>query len=116
MKHSKEQLEAMSDFEINCVVTSIADECDYSQWAVSEDGALFYHCGIDGSQYHSVDILDYCTSIEDMMPLVFEERINLLVTHNGWVAFSEHDTPLESEHKNPLRAAAIVYILVKQGD
>lgn len=121
MKYSKEQLEAMSDFEINCVVTSVVNNEDYSQWAISADESSFYQCGIDGDQFHAVDIYDYCKDVIDIMPLVFEAGISLISSGGGWYTAHSEDldvATLKCSHEcycsNPLRAAAIVYILVMQ--
>lgn len=117
----------MSDFEINARITGIVEGEDFSQWAVTADETAFYHCGFDGSQHHSVDILDYCNNPSDMIPLVFENNISLIkdcdceeyyarpdfCDING--DFSVNDGRFVM-HENPLRAAAIVYLLMQGGN
>lgn len=121
-KYTQAQLEAMSDLHLNIAVTSIENKEDYSQWAISADETQVYHCGVDGSQYHYVDILAYCNNPDDIMPLVFESRFDLGFHQEGeWcvstVSHLHHNDCayyFQCFNKNPLRAAAIVYILVKQ--
>jgi hypothetical protein len=62
---------------------------------------------------------DYCNNPSDMMPLVFENKIDLVsCVSNGteeWQAIKFYITwkaAINIFHKNPLRAAAIVYLLM----
>jgi len=120
---NKEQLEQLSDLEINQAVTAAA--YNLQGWELSESGLCFYHCGLDGSDWVDFQIIDYCNSPSDMMPLVFEAGISL---HNesddDGVFYCAHNSSdfRHSEygkhrawHSNPLRAAAIVYLLIKGG-
>jgi len=121
---NKEQLEQLSDFMLNVAITEVLNNESYKEWAVTADKTAVYHCGFDGSQYHSVDIVDYCSSPSDMMPLVFEGKVTLspiqpyTEEHDPslWCASCEVDSgAIECWHKNPLRAAAIAYLLMKEG-
>lgn len=77
----------------------------------------------DGSYYGK----DYCVVANDMMPLAFEAGLQLLSHKNAhdkenkaYMAIARDDyccadSKMFSVNDNPLRALAIVYILVKQG-
>lgn len=68
---------------------------------------------------------DYCNSWSDMGPLIRENEITLIrdtSTNDVWLAISrawftvdgiESRDKIEFTHKNPLRAAAIVYLMSK---
>jgi len=119
---NKEQLEQLSDLEINQAVTATA--YNLQGWGLSESGLCFYHCGLDGSDWVDFQIIDYCNNPSDMMPLVFEGKVTLspiqpyTEEHDPslWCASCEVDSgAIECWHKNPLRAAAIAYLLMKEG-
>ena len=106
---NKEQLENMSDFEINKAI-ACTQGMDYS--------------GVTESMVHDYNMRDYCNNPSDMMPLVFELGIELSPLFCGeWVAslvntyeYDEepiYDGDYQSVHNNPLRAAAIVYLLMR---
>ena len=112
MKYSKEQLEAMSDFDLNKLIShyQLKHDNSHTWFSFSSRGEVF---SVNEKTNESA-LVDYCNKPSDIMPLVIENKINSLVTVNGWMVFSEHDRPLESECENLLRAYAIVYILIKQ--
>ena len=106
--------ESMSDFEINKAVAKaaghkICDSChDFSVSAVW--ASIF-----DNECYGFVD---YCNNPDDMWPLI-EEMIlsgDFMIKSArgidcGRVIYKSHATT----HANPLRAAAICYLMVKTG-
>ena len=94
---NKSELEKLSDFEINRKVASF-NGLDCS--------------GITESMASMYSMKDYCNNWSDMGPLI-ANNINMIVSLNGTMAFSEHEIAFDSEHENPLRAAAIVYLLMQ---
>lgn len=127
MKHSKEELEAMSDFDINVIMAHII----YSNLSGQD---FTKHLAVKYSSENSCECiyylggepLDYCNNPLDMMHLVFDLGIELSPLFCGeWSASHIDNYTYEQEpvydsfqavDSNPLRAAAIVYILIKQGD
>jgi hypothetical protein len=119
---NKEQLEAMSDLDINIKVANATYRNlggrDYTQYLSrhhsQEQGCeVISYCGSE---------LDYCNSPSDMMPLVFEAGITVGTYDDEHFAFSGFEGGVYEEcwsnmiyNDNPLRAAAIVYLLM-QGD
>lgn len=116
MKHTQEQLEAMSDLEINRLV---ADRMggyagDVGDWMpegvkVNCEGGFFY------------EERDYCNNPSDIMPIAIENKISLhfMRADNRVQAF--HSMPLNQpsiyhHDLNPYRAIAIVYLLMKQNE
>lgn len=106
MKHTKDQLEAMSDTELNRVVAVIAGY------------------GADYLERNPDNAPDYCNKHSEMMPLAFECAIELSpLFRGGWVAsevssYTHEEDPIYNEnqasHTNPLRACAIVYVLARK--
>lgn len=87
MKHTKESLTAMSDFEVNKVLAcSVGMDCVWR---------------------------DYCNNPSDIMPLVFEHGVSLSCREilDDWLA---HTALADYQDTNPLRAAACCLILVLQ--
>lgn len=59
--------------------------------------------------------VDYCNNPADMMPVVFENRISLTFetyTNEWWAMTNDFSGP-RFKHTNPLRAAAIVYLMLE---
>ena len=54
----------------------------------------------------------------DMWPIIVDNGISLLQQDNeeGWCAFRWDDDNAECWHKNPLRAAAIVFLMMKDAE
>ena len=118
---NKEQLEKLSDFDINSlIISSLEIESDVHFGG----GSITRHVK-NGEVLRCAETLDYCNNPSDMMPLVFEFGIELSpVFFGGWSAselrsYTYEQEPIYNENysvdNNPLRAAAIVYLLI-QGD
>ena len=117
MKHTLEQLEVMSDFDIDIIIADIigidwfSSPSDYRN---TSGGWMFSSDSIECD----TRLPSYCNSWADMGPLIHEAKIA-----GRWWRFapnlycaSSMDMKYTCTDKNPLRAAAIVYILVKQGE
>lgn len=107
---------AMSDFEINKAVADIAMN---GTWHLEPShlnnttGGWLY--GSNGIQTYPMP--DYCNSAADAYPIIMDNKISILNLyqacncHDGWMAkFSHVSSKIES---NPLRAAMIVFLMMK---
>ena len=104
----------MSDFEINKLV---AEKLGVD--AKIEDGRSFTSKRHAGENVISVTtVTDYCNNPSDMWPLIVESKISILPWNEQmWQAWFT-DSGLDGiKHrvfdKNPLRAAAIVFLMIK---
>tara|TARA_R110000782_G_scaffold126150_1_gene217738 strand:+ start:643 stop:1011 length:369 start_codon:yes stop_codon:yes gene_type:complete len=117
---NKTDYENMSDFELNKLVAhevySDIGGQDYTKHLVVK---YSYGEGCECISYCGGDKLDYCNNPNDMMPLVFEHKIGMQSPWNGsgvWRACNRGDddfVEFDCSHANPLRAAAIVYLLLQ---
>ena len=128
---NKEQLEKLSDFDINSLIIS---KLEIESDVHFGGGAITRHVN-NGEVLRCTETLDYCSNPSDMMPLVFEAGINLSpisnddiecgtssLTGDWWAGANnygeDNECGLTSEFytansDNPLRAAAIVYLLMR---
>ncbi|ELV7529383.1 DUF2591 family protein [Edwardsiella ictaluri] len=99
----------MSDFEINRAVfmaTGIYYE-DIMDGPIGGGSAIPFGDGCKWREY------DFCNNPADMWPLIVENGIAILpYGRNGlWMAAA---AGVRHHHKNPLRAAATVYLMMKE--
>ena len=125
--------EDMSDFEINGAVAAIATGdvvvgFDDMAPAPTDDGVqVIYKVGVSG------EFLDYCNNPNDAFPIIFENKISLITTKEDkywnaglpnlvegcwdFVADENGNCMLfESYGENPLRAAMIVFLMMKDAE
>lgn len=119
MKHTQKQLEAMSDYELSADILTLYDNYDGSEIGRNEakSKATFRL----GWARYSFDINNW----SDMGPLLRKNNITI-VYENGEIPcavviddlsdFVVWSFNIQCFNKNELRAAAIVYILIKQGE
>ena len=120
-KPTLEQLQEFTELEINIAVTEKVNRESYKEWAVTADETAVFHCGINGDQHHSVDIIDYCNNWSDMGALANKHGISAIYSSitEEWSAFyvdySGDNTVNSAEcyHKNELRAKAIVFLMME---
>ena len=106
----------MSDFEINKAV-ALSLGIEVVEW----NGKIF------GGVERKIDnvtsviaVIDYCNNPSDALPVIHENRISLRpddmyeeAPHSGyWRA--DNETGNHCHHENPLRAAMIAYLLMKE--
>lgn len=113
---NKEQLEKLSDFEINCLITKhipvIMEDEQPSKWDTTD----FVMVNDIASMYP----LDFCNNWSDMGPLVDEAGIYWCPTDDlKSVIYHDASYRFKVEISNPtnkchLRAAAIVYLLMQE--
>ena len=110
MKYTKEQLEGMSDFDINRLIAESLGQ----DWS-----------GITADSYQAYPGLkDYCNSWADMGPLLKPNNISIVnefkekpcaLVLDDLTDLMDWGGEFQCFHVNELRAAAIVYILIQGG-
>ncbi len=130
---NKEQLEQLSDNQISTRIEFIKLASEYIQAkGITRSGNLFF-VDIGGELDVTVTRGDYCNNPSDIMPLVLEAGISLATEKDedgdchaflpnshfcGLYIESTNEVHLSyshsCEHKNPYRAAAIVWLLMQE--
>lgn len=116
----------MSDKEINHSVLAIFEPV-IEYMMLSGDETHFYHCGITGNQYHQIEIPDYCNNPSDAWPIIVKHGISLTQDYGEWESEACLDLPVGAHgtdelcsvggiDKNPLRAAMIAFLLLKESE
>lgn len=114
----------MSDFEINKAVAEQLYKDKPSlivQRDVPSRPAVTVFCDIGDGEIVSILCADYCNNPADAWPIITENNISLIfdnpssvmATSNcvGW--HSDEEPPIHSSSNNPLRAAMIVFLMMK---
>jgi len=110
----------MSDFEINKAVASAKN---YSVIIDCGNSASVY-CGFKGLE-STQDERDYCNNPADMWPIIVENHMSVelpipSICDTGTVTIYNHygtDWYINfKQGENPLRAAAIVFLMMKDAD
>jgi hypothetical protein len=109
-----------SDDNINAAMTEIIFNLE--GWEFNESSRVFFHCGIDGSGHYEQQVIDYCGNPADMWPIIVANDIDIISpTTSGtglWEAYRFFPDleicSIEFLHKNPLRAAAIVFLMMHE--
>lgn len=106
------KLSDFTDFEINKrVAIKIGfspEECDIAKRGTSLVGVKW-----NEDTGYATHVVDYCNNWSDAGPIIVENRISIDCIHDQgekWLAFSGDDCEYRSTHKNPLRAAMIVFL------
>ncbi len=77
--------------------------------------AVFYFKNKIKHSESGVDLIDYCNSYEDTMPIAFKNGMTLRsIQPNKYAAECGLRSPDEAINENPLRAICEVYILINQ--
>ena len=112
----------MSDFEI-CGYVSM-HENGFSWIEFDDEMASHVKCGNEGSPgFAIVEVKDYCNNPSDAWPIMKESLIGVTPDEDGvtmhfygdWTARA-HCKNLQFTDKNPLRAAMIVYLMMKEAE
>lgn len=108
---------SMSDFEIN---KSVADIAMNGTWHVkpshpdNDTGGWLY--GSNGIQTH--ELPDYCNNPADAWPIITGSMISIRPVGNDgqlWEASGMGGMKADYD-KNPLRAAMVVFLMMKEGE
>ena len=114
---------SMSDFEIN---KGVADIAMNGTWHVkpshpdNDTGGWLY--GSNGIQTH--ELPDYCNNPADAWPIITENNISIILdnpsmpcaTDNARDLFDDALPNVGVAYDNPLRAAMIVFLMMKEGE
>ena len=109
----------MSDFEIGGYVSMY--EHGFSWIEFDDEMSSHVKCGNEGSPgFAIVEVKDYCNNPSDAWPIMKESLIGVTPDEDGvtmhfygdWTARA-HCKNLQFTDKNPLRAAMIVYLMMK---
>lgn len=106
----------ISDFEINGYVAMLRHGFS---WIEFMDG---YHCSVkcgndDSPGFAIIDVADYCNNPSDAWPIIMKSKIAVLPWNdNEWQSFvmKDGEPNLRVWHKNPLRAAMIVFLMMNE--
>lgn len=107
----------MSDFEINKAVAEKLFKVRLSlivQRDVPSRPAVTVFCDIGDEEIVSIACADYCNNPADAWPIIVANRIGILPASNGdkWAAHYQ-EWRVAVADKNPLRAAMIVFLMMK---
>lgn len=131
MTYTKEQLQAMSDKEINTALATLVFDAQGAPYDINQTVTLSkmdkwrQDCLGYELYPHAIDVIcgfgmriDYCNTPNDIMPLAFEHGIWIQSVDGRdgryWTAGA--NTYHAVQHKKPLRAIACCLILVLQGE
>lgn len=111
----------LGDFEINCEVLAVFSP-DVNHMCLSGDNTCFYDCGPTGEGWNQINIPDYCNTPADAWPIIVENKIMLSprCANDEWKAQiylgmeDIFDNYASAWHKNPLRAAMIVFLMMRE--
>lgn len=106
----------MSDFEINKAVAIsqgfAPENCD-----IAKRGSSLVGVDWDEDTGSATKVFDYCNNPSDAWPIIAEHEINILWNWNESRLHGATANPIyEYEHGNPLRAAMIVYLMMKESE
>lgn len=112
---------SMSDFEINKLVAVANgyhhDDCDIAKLNNPMVGVEW-----DDDTGYATKTLDYCNNPADAWPIITANRIGVIPAHEHGVwraahrVIGEDSNPRHfTQHANPLRAAMIVFLKMKEG-
>lgn len=115
MTYTTQQLQAMSNHEINC---ALAVKLNVDHYTAT--GLLFTAKKHDGDNVISISgATDYCNNPSDIMPLAFERRIQIIPFEDNekteWIADQVFNDSSESAYSdtNPLRAIACLLLMME---
>ena len=125
--YTKEQLESKSDFELSALILK---SNGFSVATQDDTGTEATHRSKENSFFMITVTRFDINNPADMWPIIDSSGISLIKFDDGYAAICEwnyidigqphedcesfcSDNAHQSGHKNPLRAAAIVYLLVK---
>lgn len=115
----------MSDFEINKQVAEIAIDGDWFLEPTDESPSWFVNHGVEGK--NTVKLPDYCNNPADAWPIIVKHGISLTHDYGEWESEACLDLPIGAHgtdelcsvggiDKNPLRAAMIAFLLLKESE
>lgn len=67
------------------------------------------------SDYNAWFSFDPCNNPSDAWPIIVENGISIFYKHKKWTA-TDMDGPAQYYNQNPLRAAMIAYLMIKESE
>lgn len=128
-KLTKEQLQAMSDKQINTALATLVFDAQGAPYVINQTvtlgklDKLRQDCLGYELYPHAIDVIcgfgmriDYCNTPNDIMPLAFEHSVSLIKMLSGWRACTNNGIYVVHffDDENPLRAVVCCLILVLQ--
>lgn len=116
MKYTIEELEKKSDFELNSL---IAERYIVGEYVISEDQILHAEInyqmmdGVHTEFLSPVGTFNPCGCWDDIGNLITENKIIVDGSGRAWVSQGFERYKHFNESNNPLRAAAIVYLMLE---
>lgn len=123
---------AMSDFEINCHVAEKAgigdsmffssDESELAEEDPKKRGPIWNvpsWIQVKSWMPSKGNCFNPCNNPADAWPIITENRISLVApmsydsTHD-WMAYPAHDSDIDPTDTNPLRAAMLVFLMMRK--
>ena len=102
--------EVMSDFEINkAVAIALGHKCYYDNGSFT-NGLMGSSVVVKGNG--TIGSVNFVNSWADAGPIIQENKIPLNPFRDAWTAGERRDV----KSKNPLRAAMIVFLMMKESD
>ena len=103
--------EEMSDFEVNSYVSMYIHGFSWIEF--DDEMSSHVKCGNEGSPgFAIVEVKDYCNNPSDAWPIIKSNHINIgWAGDEEWFARTVHTAKVFDS--NPLRAAMIVYLMMK---
>lgn len=108
---------AMSDFEINKSV-AISSGKNVKLIKLDSDDQ---ECAVIVGEKFTVEKKEFdpCNNPSDAWPIIVENKLHLTTEEDGiWSSrgYSDKHVPIDFEHPNPLRAAMIAYLMMKDAE
>lgn len=106
--------EEKTDLELSEMVAAM----NYSSYEVIDGKVIVGFKHDAGDNVISISGVFSINNPANMWPIIVENGISLLQQDNeeGWCAFRWDNDNAECWHKNPLRAAAIVFLMMKDAE
>ncbi|OWO87209.1 hypothetical protein B5C26_00050 [Photorhabdus luminescens] len=101
----KNKYSELSDFEINA---HVAEKMDFHKYIINySDNPSYNYVRVNDRTF------DSCNNPSDAMPIIIENKISLVYVNNYWSARQFHNACIEINDENPLRAAMIVFLMMR---
>jgi hypothetical protein len=108
----QEELEAMSDGELNVLFAKTVDTYKKCQIKRCKESYAIEFISKDGDVFR----YNYCNNAGDIMPLAFEKELSFMRQYDSYIVDACYLNGCCVDHKNPLRAAVIVLLLIHKSE
>lgn len=107
--------EGMSDYQISKLIAEYIYPKKIKLVKATKNNVVDVWLPNGGLGFYKHEYVDYCNNPADMWPIIERERITVTPYEDktqGW--FATTDTSFFVDDKKPLRAAAIVFLMMKE--